>query len=320
MSSTFRNAQAGKRAICLDLKKPDAWPLRDDLFRWADVVHHNLRPGVAERMGVAYENVTSVNDQVVYLQSPGWGSTGPWSQRQSFEPLQSYFSGVGFEVAGEFNPPVMPAGFADPGAGLAGATAILIGALHRRWCGSGQLVESSQLNATMWHVGLSPFDRLYETADGWLCLVVRKPNQIRGLLAETRVGVDPSACVPWHEVAAGLAEEIIDGLSSAFASDSTVNWIKRLGELGITVIEPRVHNRAAFFRDPENRRTRRVAEYADVDRGRVRETSRLLRVSSSRIVEHKPAPKLGEHTDQVVAELGRNSDDIARLRAAGVIA
>ena len=176
----------------LDRGKPEGPGARRcgaGLLEWADVVQHNLRPGVAERLGLGYEQARSANPSVVYLYAPGWGSSGPDAMRQSFAPMLSGYAGIGLECAGQFNPPLFPTGNEDPGNGLLGAVATLIALLHRQKTGRGQLVENPQLNATLAHMahavrrpdgtviganrldplqmGFGPFERLYETADGW---------------------------------------------------------------------------------------------------------------------------------------------------------
>ncbi len=92
--TTFRNAQANKRSAAIDLKADQTRAIKHELLAWADVVLHNMRPGAAERMGVSYDDVRAVNPQVVYLHAPGWGGSGPWMDRQSFEPLQSFYLGA----------------------------------------------------------------------------------------------------------------------------------------------------------------------------------------------------------------------------------
>ena len=77
MSRPFRSAQAGKRSIAVDLKDPELGPATHKLIEWADIVHHNLRPGAAERLGLGYEQVSALNPGVIYVYAPGWGSSGP---------------------------------------------------------------------------------------------------------------------------------------------------------------------------------------------------------------------------------------------------
>ena len=145
----FAAAQAGKRSIAADLKDPQLASLRRRLLEWADVVQHNLRVGVAERLGLSSEEVRSVNPQIVYLYAPGWGSTGPETGRQSFAPLMSGYVGAAYELGGEFNPPIYPAANEDSGAGMLGAVTLLMALLHRKRTGLAQHVELPQLNSTM---------------------------------------------------------------------------------------------------------------------------------------------------------------------------
>ena len=116
----FFSAQAGKRAIAANLKDPALAAVTETLLRRADVVHHNLRPGAAERLGLDDASVRSVNPGIVYLHAPGWGSTGPFAMRQSFAPMMSGYAGVTYEIAGQFNPPLPPSAQRGPRQRLAG--------------------------------------------------------------------------------------------------------------------------------------------------------------------------------------------------------
>ncbi len=188
--TVFNSAQAGKRALAVDLKTPAGRNALTGLVARADVVHHNMRPGAAERLGVGYADTRTVNPRLVYLHAPGWGVDGPYAYRQSFAPLLSAYVGAGFEVAGQFNPPLHPAGNEDSANGLLGAIGILIGLVQREVTGTGQFVANPQLHAALASVahivrtkdggevlgagrldplalGACALDRLYPTADGW---------------------------------------------------------------------------------------------------------------------------------------------------------
>lgn len=207
LPSLFRNCQAGKRSIAVDLKDPALSTTREHLAAWADIVHHNMRPGAAERMGVGHSQIRELNPDVIYGYAAGWGSDGPFARRQSFEPMLSGYVGAEFEVAGQFNGPLYPLGNADPGNGLIGAITMLMSLLYRERTGDGVYFENPQLNATMTHMahvvrqadgtvlgagkldplqyGISALDRLYETADGWICISVQTPTEIRALQSVT---------------------------------------------------------------------------------------------------------------------------------------
>jgi len=336
----FRSAQAGKRDIALNLKAPDAEPIARKLLAWADIVHHNLRPGVAERLGVGYEHARAAKPDTVYVYAPGWGSSGPDMHRQSFAPLMSGFVGVGFEVAGEFNPPLFPVGNEDPGNGLLGAVGMLMALLHRERTGEGQLVENPQLNATMAHLahivrqpdgtalgagrldpvqlGIGPLHRLYQTADGWICLVAVKDADIAALGRVLDIDLLADARFANRDARDTNADALANRLAAAFAARNAAECVAELVAAGVPVAEPVPSNAATFLRDPENRRTGRVAECLDAKDGHVREIAVLVRLSDATTAPHRLAPAIGEHTDEILASLGYRVDEIADLKARNV--
>ena len=234
-----------------------------------------------------------------------------------------------YEIAGQFNPPLPPSANEDPGNGMLGAVGILLALLHRDQSGAGQAVENPQLNATMSHLahivrrldgtvigagrldvlqmGVGPFDRLYETADGWVCVVAPTGDERRALL-ET-VGVE----------AVDDDERQGDRLRAAFANLDTGDVVRRLREAGVAAVEPVGPNVHGFMNDPDARRVGRVAEVPHPQLGNVRELDVLLRVSDTERTPHRLAPGLGEHTDELLAELGCSPDEIADLHARGAV-
>ena len=211
LAPVFRAAQAGKRGMAANLKDPALKPLLVKLIRWADIVHHNMRPGAAERLGVGFEQVHKINPRAIYMHAPGWGSSGPAAQHQSFAPLLSGFVGASYEAGGQFNPPIFPLGNEDPGNGLLGAVALLIGLVSRQSSGVGEYVENPQLHAALGHVahivrdadgevigagrldplqfGISALDRLYETSDGWVAVVAQTERHFVGLEKALQLGL-----------------------------------------------------------------------------------------------------------------------------------
>jgi crotonobetainyl-CoA:carnitine CoA-transferase CaiB-like acyl-CoA transferase len=338
----FRSAQAGKRGIAVNLKDPELAPALRALVTWADVVGHNMRPGAAERLGLGYEQVTEIDPSTVYLYAPGWGSNGPDARRQSFAPMLSGYVGASHEVAGQYNDPLFPQGNEDPGNGLLGAVGILMGLVSRQRTGKGEYVENSQLNATMSHMahvvrrvedgevlgalrldplqtGVSALDRLYETADGWIAVALLD-EQAPGLGSVTGVDVagDPRFATPAARRENDL--ELYWALSEAFAGRPSAEWVDALRAVGIGAVVPAVENtNRSFHRDPENHRTGRVVEVVHPKQGVVRELAHLVRVSGATRAEHRLAPELGEHNDEVLLGLGYTAEQIAGLAARGAI-
>jgi crotonobetainyl-CoA:carnitine CoA-transferase CaiB-like acyl-CoA transferase len=338
----FRAAQANKRDLSIDLKHPELRRALDGLVSWADIIYHNMRPGAAERLGVGYDQVRQKKPAIIYGYAPGWGPEGPDAQRQSFEPMMSGYVGVGFEAAGQFNPPLYPQGNADPGNGLNGAVGMLLCLLHRLRTGDGQRYVNPQLDATMAHLmhivrrvdtgevlnagkldplqlGTSALERLYETADGWICLSALKFEHLDALAKALEIEIVSDPRFDSADTRSIHDNELSDLLASAFHSRSTESVLACLSHLSVPVAEPVPYNNFIFMRDPENVEAGRVAISQDPELGQVRELARLVRVSDAREVPHKLAPKLGEHTDHILIELGYDPIEIESLAERGAI-
>jgi crotonobetainyl-CoA:carnitine CoA-transferase CaiB-like acyl-CoA transferase len=341
---TFAAAQRGKRGIAVDLKAPAGKEVARRLAAWADIVSHNLRPCVAERLGLGYAQVCEVNPQVVYLYSPGWGSTGPDARRQGFAPLYAGLVGVHHEVAGRGNPPAFPLPNEDYANGLLGAAASLMALVHRRRTGQGQYVESPQLNATLMllmgvmrrerdgevlgagaldsrQLGTHPLHRLYRTADGWICVVAARAAQFAALCRA--LGLEEAATDPRFADAEGRrrhAAELGALLEPAFARLTSAQCVAALEGAGVPCELPRACGQTALFEDPAQRCDGRVVEYAHPQYKRLREIGRLVRVGEQTPGAGRPAPALGEHTREILGQLGYSGEQVAQLFARAVVA
>jgi crotonobetainyl-CoA:carnitine CoA-transferase CaiB-like acyl-CoA transferase len=339
----FNGAQRGKRSIAVDLKCAAGREVAHRLVRWADVVSHNLRPGVAERLGLGYETVRQLNPEVIYDYAPGWGSTGPDATRPGFAPLFAGYAGLHHEAGGAGNAPVPPVGNEDNGNGLLGAAMILMALYNRKRTGRGQYVEHPQLNATLLmalhlmrtadgtvvgsvgvgpqRVGENPLDRLYPTADGWLCLSARTEGEFGRLCA-----VPEFKALSTDRRWSTLEGRSRDGgaltslIEPVLAAKSTDHWEAAFTEAGVPYEIPAgVDQPHRFLQDPEHRRSGRVEEYVHPRWGVVHDVAMMLRLSGAEHRPSRPAPEIGQHSDEILRELGYTDSEIGQLHEEGAV-
>jgi crotonobetainyl-CoA:carnitine CoA-transferase CaiB-like acyl-CoA transferase len=326
----FEGAQRGKRGVGLDLKTPEAREVLGRLIASADAVHHNMRPNVAAKLGADYETARTVRPEVIYVESPGFGTSGPKANLQSFAPLQAGFSGLFHTAAGDGNPPIRAHQSEDYYNAMLAAVATLMGLLQRARSGSGARIECPQLSASLWsssyvvvdaernvletlqidraQLGYGPTHRLYRTADGWVCVWAEDVG-LHGLCRA--VGVDTELSLADDP----LAKE----LEAAFVQQSSAALVGRLRAERVAVEIAGSSYCDDFLADDANLASGRVVEFHTEHLGTLREIGPILRFSDMAVVAKAPAPLLGEHTAEVLAEVGYTAAEIAELHARGCV-
>ncbi len=326
----FEGAQRGKRGVGLDLKTPEAREVLRRLIATADAVHHNMRPTAAAKLGADYETARAVRPDVIYVESPGFGTSGPKANLQSFAPLQAGFSGLFHTAAGEGNPPIRAHQSEDYYNAMLAAVATLMGLLQRARSGAGARIECPQLSASLWsssHVvidaerrvletleidqaqlGYGPTHRLYRTADSWVCVWAEDVG-LEGLCRA--VGVDTEPAQPDD----ALAKE----LDAAFARRTSAALVGELRAAGVAVEVAGGSYCDEFLADEANLASGRVVEFHTEHLGTLREIGPILRFSDMAVSARGPAPLLGEHTAEVLAEVGYTGAEVAELHARGCV-
>jgi crotonobetainyl-CoA:carnitine CoA-transferase CaiB-like acyl-CoA transferase len=341
MPDPAEGAMRGKRSIALDLKGEGAAEVLQRLIAWADVVQHNNRPGVAERLGYDVATARRHNPEVVYCYAPGYGSTGPKSRLQSFAPLLSGFVGVNVIAAGEGNPPNGAYGNEDYYNGLLSAVAILMAMLHRERTGEGQYVEVPQLHSSLlfcseWYLkdgtprsavpvldhdqtGWGPLYRLYQCLDVWLAVACVHDDDVRAFMK----AIEPDLDVPHATLADCMAhaDQVAAEIQYRLFHAPAAEWCEQLGVVGVPTEVVREESWLNdFLLDDANIASGRVWEVEHPTWGRVRTVRPFARVVQG-AVSSPPlrSPLLGEQTREVLDEVGFTPAEVDELFARGVV-
>ena len=333
-TAAFLAVNRNKRSLTLDLKQAEHVAAFHRLAESADVVLENNRPGVAARLGVDYETLREVNPRLVYASISGFGQTGPYSQRPGYDLIAQGLSGV-MSVTGEPDGNPVKAGIpiGDLSAGLFCAVAIL-SALHaRERTGRGQYIDTSlfegALALSIWetaelgatgrvpdklgsaHRLTAPYQAL-RTADGHitvggntqalfqrLCDVLGVPQ----LVEDTRFATNDDRMA---NVSALVAE-----LESALAARTTHEWIAALVEGGVPCGP--IHDYAEVFADEHTRAREMEVTVEHPVEGTIRALGIPVKLSDTPGEVRRPAPLLGQHTEEILRDAGFAEEEIRSL-------
>ncbi len=324
-----------KRGIVLDLKHPDGLAAFYRMVKQADVVMENYRPGVADRLGVGYDKLRELNPRIIYCSVSGYGQTGPYSQKPAFDPLLQALGGVMAGQGGPGNPPVfLRVAVSDYYAAALAAYGVAAALYVRERTGLGQRVETSLLNAVIaiqaWPFlrleddpepfrpgsGLVPY-QLFQTADGWIFIACGNDGFWRNLCR----ALDIEAFAEDPRFATQPAryqnrEELLGILQDILLTRTTAEWLEVLEAHDVPAAPVRTIE--ALFDDPQVKHNGMVVELRHPKLGRIRQMGVPVQLSATpgRVV--RPAPMLGEHTEEVLREYGFGPEEVAELRAKGV--
>jgi crotonobetainyl-CoA:carnitine CoA-transferase CaiB-like acyl-CoA transferase len=320
---SFVGCQRGKRSIAIDLKSSEARPSLEALIRWADIVHHNLRMPAAHRLGVDYESVKAINPEIVYCHTSSYGPRGDRADWPGYDQL--FQSSCGWEVAGagEGNPPMWHRlGFMDHQCALSSIVSTLLALYQRDHTGEGQFVAGSLLGAGVMtnsetyltadgelaplavldhaQTGIEPGYRIVPVADGWVAIAARSDEQLAALC--TVAGVDDP-----------------ERAAEALSSRRTEELLAALDAAGIPAELVREHQRDAFFDSPDNQAAGLVARYPHPIYGMFEQPGALWTFGDLDVRLDRAPPTVGQHSIEILEEVGFGRDEIDRLVSEGVV-
>lgn len=335
---SFQGWNRGKRGIVVDLHKEEGKKILRQLAVEADVLVQNLRPGVAESWGVDYEALAPLNPRLVYLAMPGYGLDGPEAANPGFDPLVQATSGAMDAQGGEGNPPVFfRVPLSDNAGAMLGSYSVALALYQRARTGRGQFIHGSLVNAAiavqsgeflsydgkpelprMGNVGINALNRIYQTEDGWFYLGCEEESgweQVCKVLGEDSLSADSrfDTSEKRHEHAVELA----DIFEPVFLTAPWQYWVGRFEEVGVPCSA--VNLSAELFDHPQIIENDLAVRHHSFDIGEIQQRGIVVKLSKTPGIARRATPGLGEHTDEVLAELGYSHEEIAALRLGRVI-
>jgi CoA:oxalate CoA-transferase len=340
VSGYFIAMNQGKRSITLDLKQPAAVEVVRRMAASYDVLLTNYRIGVLDRLGLGYEDLSRINPKIVYAQGSSWGPKGPWVTRPSRDTLAQAASGLMAKTGMPDDPP-LPAGImaADHSGGLSLAAGILVALLARERTGKGQSVDISiygtllamqgfEINyasitgqeprrAGCGHQFLRGVWGAFKTSDGYVCLAGvddgRWPRFCRVLGIE-HLEKEPG----FDNIGRNMhGDRVRAELEKVFVSRTTAQWLKDLNAADILVTE--VADYKSVLESEQARANGYIRELEHPIAGTVKVAGNPIVLNGE--VESAAAmpPELGQHTEEVLLELGYSWEEIDQLRNAQVL-
>jgi crotonobetainyl-CoA:carnitine CoA-transferase CaiB-like acyl-CoA transferase len=336
MAALFLGMNRNKRSVVLDLKQPAALEILFRLVDSADVFVHSMRQQAAERLGVGYDAISKRNPRIIYAFAPGFRSDGPQRDRPAYDDViqgESGISGINFLATGEQR--FLPMAICDKFCGYVLASSIAMALFHRERSGEGQEVQVPMFETMLAfnlieHLWTGAFDapqgelgydrvlmslrKPFETKDGHICLMATSDAQWQRLLTALE---RPE--VAQDERFATLARrsehfpELYAIVSDGIKKHSTAEWQERLDKADIPNGPARMLSELP--NDPYLVATKFFHHYVHPMAGSLVTTSIPVRFSRTPGSVRRPPPVLGEHTREVLEELGCYSNETAAVAA-----
>jgi crotonobetainyl-CoA:carnitine CoA-transferase CaiB-like acyl-CoA transferase len=338
-SALFVSSNRGKRSLALDLKRPEAGLIMRKLITNTDVLVQNFRPGTMERLGLGEPALRALNPRLIYVSISGVGESGPYAAKRVYDPIIQGLSGFADLQAdpGTRRPRMIRTIVADKTTAIFAAQAVTAALYARERTGEGQHIRLAMLDtmiAYLWPEAMTQYtvvgreastpdptarpELIFETADGYITVGTISDSEWRGFCAaseRTDLVEDPRFNTPAGR--AVNATERILLMAEIIKERPSADWLQRL-ETNDVPSAP-VLRRGEVIADEQVVARELIAEFDHPDIGRLRQPNPAARFDRTPAAIQGPAPRIGEHSAIILAELGIDPAEIARLATAKVI-
>lgn len=337
-SSHFQSHNRNKRSVALDHTAPAASGALKALVQQSDVLLLNVRPGVEKKLGLDWERLHALNPRLVYCSITGYGPTGPYAQRPAFDNVGQALSGWLSMFHQGTDARVPGPAVSDALTGLFAALGILAALTERASTGVGRKVEVSMLES-MIAFATEPLGKLFASGEsvGFYARAAASQSFIVTCADAHRIGLHLSSPEKfWEGLVAAIGapellakyadrgarirryDELASDLAAVFARHPRAHWLPLL-EANDVPFAPE-HRLVDVPDDPQVSHLDMFYEIVHPQQGRVRAAHRPVRFDGDARSDYMPPPTLGEHTREVLAEVGLPADEIECLAREGVIA
>lgn len=339
-SAMFVSINRGKRSIALDLKNPDALKIARTLAEKADVLLQNFRPGTMERLGLGEESLRASNKRLIYVSISGVGDAGPYVKKRIYDPMIQALSGMAdIQSHPETKRPQMIRTIlADKTTSIFAAQAITAALYEREKTGKGQHIRISLLDTMvgyLWPEGMMQYtvpgnektamstnagpDLVFETLDGFITVGTISDSEWQGFCKAT----DRSDLLSDERFSTAERRSLnqiarIQMMADILKSRPRDEWLERLDKADVPCAP--VLRRHEIVENPQVIANQLLEIIEQPSVGKVRQARPAAQFSRTPAAINGPAPRLGEHTDDILAELGYSTEAIKSLKAQHIVA
>ena len=338
-SALFVSTNRGKRSLALDLKRPEGGTIMRKLIARADVLVQNFRPGTMERLGLDEPAVRADNPRLIYVSISGVGESGPYAGKRVYDPIIQGLSGFA-DLQAEpktRRPRMIRTIVADKTTAIFAAQAVTAALYARERTGEGQHIRLAMLDTMItyiWPEAMTQYtvvgreattadptarpELIFETADGYITVGTISDSEWQGFCAASErpdLVEDPRFNTPGGR--AVNATERILLMAEIIKGRPTAEWLQRLDTNDVPSAP--VLRRGEVIVNEQVVARELIAEFDHPDIGRIRQPKPAARFDRTPAEIQGPAPRIGEHSEVILAELGLEAREIERLVAEKIV-